>query len=293
AYIANSDVTTTTADLTIDAQNTSIIEATTKSVTTSGDKAVGASLAFNTIGWEAQNLLFQTIDAIIGTEIGDEKPAEVKAYIQDSNLTIAGNVSLNAVSKAEITSSVSNDATSSASALVNASGIAVSGILASNMVSSLANAYITFTDTQGQVDVTGSVTINAKDESDIIATNIMKAISNTTNDGGASILGSLMDAVCEEYDYTSKSGTQKLTQNDKVRIASDHEGGAVKEGLYIYIGDDETIDLTQEDFTNRDKWRRFTSASASELIPNIGNVTDSDSQAFGGIIVRNDLRSGV
>jgi hypothetical protein len=294
AYITGSLITTSVGDLSIDAQNMSIIDATNTSVTTTGDTAVGASLAFNTIGWESQNILFQTIDAIIGTDIGDEQPSEVKAYIQDSNLTISGNVSLNAESKAEITSSVSNDATSSASALVNASGMAVSGVLASNMVSSLAQAYIKFTDTKGQVNVTGNITINAKDEADIVATNIMKAISTTTNDGGASIAAGLFNAVFDEYDYTSKSGIQTLSKNDKVRIASDHEGYAVKEGLYIFIGaEDEEIDLTKEDYTNRDKWRRFTSASASELIPNIGNVTDSDSQAFGGIIVRNDLRSGV
>jgi hypothetical protein len=294
AYITGSLITTTVGDLSIDAQNTSIIDAINNSVTTTGDTAVGASIAFNTIGWESQNLLFQTIDAIIGTDIGDEKPAEVKAYIQDSNVTIAGNVSLNAESKAEITSSVSNDATSSASALVNASGMAVSGVLASNMVSSLAQAYIKITDSKGQVNVTGNITINSKDESDIIATNIMKAISTTTNDGGASIAAGLFNAVFDEYDYTSKSGTKTLSKNDKVRIASDHEGDAVKEGLYIFIGEEDAeIDLTKEDYTNRDNWRRFTSASASELIPNIGNVTDSDSQAFGGIIVRNDLRSGV
>ena len=149
AYITGSLITTSVGDLSIDAQNTSIIDATNTSVTTKGDTVVGASLAFNTIGWESQNLLFQTIDAIIGNNIGDEKPAEVKAYIQDPNLTIAGNVSLNAESKAEITSSVSNDATSSASALVNASGMAVSCVLASNMVSSLAQAYIESTDTKG------------------------------------------------------------------------------------------------------------------------------------------------
>ena len=66
-------------------------------------------------------------------------------------------------------------------------------------------------------------TINSKDESDIIATNIMKAISTTTNDCGASLAAGLFNAVFDEYDYTSKSGTQTLSKNDKVRIASDHE----------------------------------------------------------------------
>jgi hypothetical protein len=121
----------------------------------------------------------------------------------------------------------------------------------------------------------------------------MKAISTTTNDGGASIAGSLLDAIFNEYDYTTNSGTQNLTKHNKVRIASDFTGGAATEGLYIYLGEDAEIDLGSEDYTNRDNWRRFTAESVSELIPAVGNVTDSDSEAFGGIVVRNDLRSGV
>ena len=136
----------------MDAQNTSTIKAINKSTTSTGDTGVGVTLAFNTIGWEAQNILFQAIDAIIGTDIGDEDPAEVKAYIQDSDLNISGDISLNAESKANLTATVSNESTSSASALVNASGMAVSGVISSNMVSSTADAYITFTDSKGIVN---------------------------------------------------------------------------------------------------------------------------------------------
>ncbi|KPA11218.1 hypothetical protein MHK_008576, partial [Candidatus Magnetomorum sp. HK-1] len=117
AYITNSDITTTTGDLTLDAQNNSSINAINKSVTTTGDTGVGVTLAFNTIGWEAQNILFQAIDAIIGTDIGDEDPAETKAYIEDTKLNIAGDLSLNAENKATLTANVSNAATSAASIL--------------------------------------------------------------------------------------------------------------------------------------------------------------------------------
>jgi hypothetical protein len=103
----------------------------------------------------------------------------------------------------------------------------------------------------------------------------------------------MQSLIFNEYDYTTNSGTQNLTKHNKVRIASDFTGGAATEGLYIYLGEDAEIDLGSEDYTNKDNWRRFTAESVSELIPAVGNVTDSDSQAFGGIVVRNDLRSGV
>ncbi|KPA19603.1 hypothetical protein MHK_000177, partial [Candidatus Magnetomorum sp. HK-1] len=292
AYITDSDITTTTGDLTIDAQNNSSINAINKSITTTGDTGVGVTLAFNTIGWEAQNILFQTIDALIGTDIGDEQPAETKAYIKDSDLSIAGELSLNADNKAKVTATVSNAATSAASAIVNASGMAVSAILASNMVSSLADAYIDYADTKGTVDAS-SITITAKDDASIISSTNMKAISSTTNDGGASLLGGLADAFLSEYTYSSKSGTQDVKSENIVRVASDHSNGGVTTGVYRYIGSDETIDLNAEDFSNKDKWKRITNATASDTIPNIGNVTDSDSQAFGGIVVRNDVRSAV
>ncbi|KPA09400.1 hypothetical protein MHK_010397, partial [Candidatus Magnetomorum sp. HK-1] len=175
AYITNSDITTTTGDLTLDAQNNSSINAINKSVTTTGDTGVGVTLAFNTIGWEAQNILFQAIDAIIGTDIGDEDPAETKAYIEDTKLNIAGDLSLNAENKATLTANVSNAATSAASALVNASGMAVSAIVSSNMVSSVADAYIEYAGDQGTVKA-DSIKISAKDDASITATTNMKAI---------------------------------------------------------------------------------------------------------------------
>ena len=86
AHISNSDVTTTVGDLVIDARNTSTLDAKTISTTTSGDTGVGVTLAFNTLGWESQNLLFNTIDALIGDPLiadafGNQQPAGVNAYI--------------------------------------------------------------------------------------------------------------------------------------------------------------------------------------------------------------------
>ncbi|ETR65671.1 MAG: hypothetical protein OMM_13888, partial [Candidatus Magnetoglobus multicellularis str. Araruama] len=204
---------------------------------------MGVSLAFNTIGWDSQNVLFNTIDALIGTSIGNAQPAEVKAYILDTEVDITGNLSLSAISQAQLTASVSNASTSAAQALVNASGIAVSGILASNMVNSLADAYINYTGDQGVVKAS-MINISSKDDASILATTNMKAISSTTNDGGASILGGLVDAFTSEYNYSSKSGTQVIKANDIVRVASDHTAGGVTKGIYKYKGTEKSIDLT-------------------------------------------------
>ena len=66
AYIDASDVTTTTGDITLAASNTSRIEATSLSATVSGAESVGVLLAFNSIGFASQNILFNTLDALLG-----------------------------------------------------------------------------------------------------------------------------------------------------------------------------------------------------------------------------------
>jgi ATP-dependent DNA helicase Rep len=51
----------------VEAENISTIEASNSATTEStGGTAAGVTLAFNTIGWEAQNILFAAIDALLG-----------------------------------------------------------------------------------------------------------------------------------------------------------------------------------------------------------------------------------
>ena len=128
AYVSGSTVTVG-GNLTLDARNTSAIDATTLSATTSGDKAVGVTLAFNTIGWQSQNVLFNTLDALLGdpliaNALGNAEPAQVQSYILDSTVDATGAVQLIAYNDAQITARVSNEATSAAAALYGASGTA-------------------------------------------------------------------------------------------------------------------------------------------------------------------------
>jgi hypothetical protein len=165
ASIVDSTVTSTgSGAIVVDAQNTSQIDAKTLSATSSAGKAVGVVLAFNTIGWESQNLLFNTIDALIGTSIGTADPAEVKAYILNSTVHAGGNLKIEALSDAQLNAEVDNQAVSTASGIARASGMSASAVLASNRVNATAQAYIDDTaGAAGVVTAGGVITITAED----------------------------------------------------------------------------------------------------------------------------------
>src|SRR5205823_3391067 len=96
------DVDADNGQITVSAANTSSIDASVDSKTESEGTSVGVTLAFNTIGWESQNFLFNTVDALFGTSLGDENPAATRAAVTDSDLRAAGGVSVTADSSATI-----------------------------------------------------------------------------------------------------------------------------------------------------------------------------------------------
>ena len=171
AYIDESSVTTNDGDVSVSALNSSGIDATILSATTSGDKAFGFTIAFNSIGWKSQNILFNAVDALLGDPLiseafHGEQPAEALAYVLNSDVDSAGGVHVNADNAAILNATLSNAATSVASALYGANGKAIGGLLASNKVSSRAIAYIAHDDgylTSGAasqiVDVTPSTLV--------------------------------------------------------------------------------------------------------------------------------------
>ena len=146
AAIVASDVTTT-GDLLVSAKNTSGIDATVLSSVTSTDTSVGITLAFNALGWKASNVLFNTIDAILGDPLisgalGGEQPAEAVASVVNSKLHVGGNATVLADNDAALNATLSNAATSNASALMGATGAGVGFMIASNKVSAGAKAFI-------------------------------------------------------------------------------------------------------------------------------------------------------
>ena len=131
AYITDSTMGATApigGNLLVDSRNTSRLDATLNSQSSTSDTAIAAALAFNTIGWKAQNILFAAADAYLSGDplvtqfFEGEDRAEVQAYIQNSDVDVAGNLSVTAIGEALLNATTTNAVESDASALINATG---------------------------------------------------------------------------------------------------------------------------------------------------------------------------
>src|SRR5690606_9784440 len=132
-------------------------------------------LAFNTIGWQPQGVLFSTVDALLGDPLianaqAGDTPASVAAWSLDTTFEVAGALALSAESSAQISADVGNEATSAPSAFLGAGGMSAAFVLASNMVNSRADAYIDFpTAGAGNTVEAGSLAVHARDDAGIHA----------------------------------------------------------------------------------------------------------------------------
>src|SRR5690606_24338953 len=190
-------------DVSVTATNAALLDATLRSSTQTGDTAQALSLAFNSVGWKPQNILFNAIDAILGDPLiseafNGEQPARAHAYISGSTVDVDGDVSVAAFNNAQLNATTSNAAESNASALKGANGKAFGGVLSSNKVSGEARAWV---DDGSTITAGGGVSVNAEDNTGIYANTKVVSSSITTNDGGASaIQETLNDLVPVDYD---------------------------------------------------------------------------------------------
>ncbi|RYE78390.1 MAG: hypothetical protein EOO74_05365, partial [Myxococcales bacterium] len=314
AYVAdNADLTATVGDILIDATNTSLIDATNLSATTSSGQAVGITLAFNSIGWNAQNFLFNTVDTLLGDPVisaamGGANPSQTSAYVENSDLTAGDDIAITATSTAEIKSEVSNKATSAAAALINDDGLAVGGIISSNMVNANTKAYIDNVPNSGKsIDADGTLSVRADDEAKINADIKLIAQSTSSNDGGLSVALDLIKSLVQDYPYTTKSGTQTVKNGDYVRMAHDYANADGEGAIYQYQPKDAQGNRTQTPFTGDlgainyktdTNWVRVTGSTIDDIIESkafmqaLTSISASDSAAVGGSISRNDVRGG-
>jgi hypothetical protein len=356
AEILDSDVTTTVGSLSVLASNTSVIVARNIANVTSGDTGVNVTLAFNTIGYQSQNALFNAVDALAGTDIGTRDPVITLARVQNTLFNLAGDLTVRATNDATIRASLSNETESKAEALVNASSLAVGAVLTSNMIAMETDAYLgggsetPATFGTPIVGTSGAVTVEALETGTIVANTKLEAVATTTNDGGIGLALQTLEDI-EKTDFTDRSGTQTVSAGDIVRLAGlsftsldtaetlaigdrvqivfdtdDENAGDVFEFIgaapetdvvlefedysdtdrwrrvlgevgqfYKYIGSTpQSINLGVEDYTNTSLWSPLNGGLLGTL-EELGlrpNFTDSDAAAFGGLIVRNDLRTG-
>ncbi len=146
ATLSNSTAGTAAAgvggDVTVTARNTSSILANVAAATESNGTSVGVTLAFNSLGWASQNILFNTIDALIGTDIGNEDPARTEAAIVNSTVYANGAVQVGATLDAAIEAVISATAVSVVKSLGDNTSISIGAVVTMNRLSTTARAFI-------------------------------------------------------------------------------------------------------------------------------------------------------
>ncbi|MCY2987231.1 MAG: hypothetical protein NTY19_05100, partial [Planctomycetota bacterium] len=262
ATLTNSDVTAG-GSVTVHAENNSEIVAENTATMTSGGTAVGVTLAFNTIGWKAQNIFSKTIDALLGTNLGTEQAASVLAKIEHSQLDVQGDLEVTGLNTATVSATTSNQASS------KAAGAAASVVLASNMVSTTANAYILQAADSGAAPIVGGgdLLVQSTDTPTILANNQVQATSSKNDDVPAEYM---------KVDFYSGSGEQAIEFGTMVFVDQDHEAGGVSGHIYRYMGGEAvTLDLSTVDYADNGYWQ--------EILPPEGFVADTLSFLYGAM----------
>jgi hypothetical protein len=220
AYVDNSSVTTSVGDVSLNAENLSLIDAITKALTSSQGDGAAITLAFNSIGWEPTNILFNTVDAILGDSLvaeatnGDQTAAKTEAYIRNSTIDAAGELSLSAINEAQLMAEITTESISLSASLMDTSSKAGGLMLATNKVNSAARAYI---ENAPSIDAGGAVSVFASDDAGIDAHTKLEVTSTTSNDGGLDIALRLASAYLSEYQFTSNSGPGRQERRSGAR----------------------------------------------------------------------------
>ncbi|MGB3118858.1 MAG: hypothetical protein WBE58_08560, partial [Verrucomicrobiales bacterium] len=288
------------SDLTVNAENTSIVEATTNAAVEGDGTSVGVVLAFNTLGYESQNILFSALDALLGTNIGNENPARVEAYVQDANITAGGDVTVSGSNEASLSATLGNAASSAATA----DGISASGLLGLNRVRSEAQAWVDYTGARGTIDAGGAVTVSASDNASLEATLEVSAITSIVEDPkDPDPKKTLAASFVNSYDYTTESGLRTIALGDSVYVGSEHEPSKGAPGrIYIFTGlTPVTVDLATVDYFSDPGWtlQTITNAVTDQVLdslfpaPDPADPPETPGQTAAGVtVVRNELASG-
>lgn len=231
ADLRDSD-TTVAGALEVNARNETVLDATLNSALSTGSEAAGVLVAFNTVGYAPQNLLFQTLDALIGTDIGQRTRADTTATISGGTVE-AGAVAVTADNVARIEAVIDSDVSSAASAFKGAGGYAAQGVLASNMLAGAAVAEI-----RDGADITataGDVAVTARDVVTLNSTTALGSSQSTSNDLFLGMVNDLARNLLDSYDYTTASGTVDLVYGDVVLVAD--PGGDGPDRFFKFVGD--------------------------------------------------------
>src|SRR5207244_4050849 len=131
-----------TGAITVQASNTASVHADIQGSVKSKGTSVGVTLAFNTIGWEAQNFLYNTIDALFGTSLGTPAVAVTKAAVTNTDLHAGGAISVTAQSDASIHAEVGSSSASIGGAITQPTTVSVGAVITFNKLNTSVQASV-------------------------------------------------------------------------------------------------------------------------------------------------------
>ena len=83
----------------------------------------------------------------------------------------------------------------------------------------------------------------------------MVSSSVTSNNFGMGIVAETLSDLTE-VDFLSQDGAQDLSYGDKVLLADDYSNGDTAGRVYIYMGTDAAINLSEADYSDIGYWKQ-------------------------------------
>ena len=227
-------------NVTVRATNSSTITAETATVamSTGTGKAAAFQIAHNTIGYERTNVLFNTVENLVGAPLTSENAFIIEASITNSAVNAGagthGAVAVDAISDATISARISNEASGAVVAIVDGAQTGYGAVISGNKISSGAKAFV-----NGGSVVGSSVAVKAQDTAEIDANTGLGVSATTENTAGVDVVNKIIDNLMSDYAYTTASGSQSLTFGAKVRVSDTYSGLGTDGAVYQYMGADD------------------------------------------------------
>lgn len=268
--------------------------------------SVGLAVAVNALGCDVTNVAGAAFDAPIGAGLGlTEAPLKAVAVIRGAAVDALGAVAVLAPSRPVFDATVANTTSGTArnpSALSvtgrNVSGVGAAGSFATSRISTGAEALVE----DVPVFEAATLSVIAVDAREIAANARLTTSTVATTDGGASTtareLAARTDADYETDGVTvtdladdTPAPTVSLAYGDLFRLADGYAvtGGAAN-SVYRFLSDARSeVDLAGEHFGNLDIWKEIPQ---TQLADDGFNLIPTEAAALGGVVVRNEVRTG-
>ncbi|MEJ8562145.1 hypothetical protein QTO30_13540 [Yoonia sp. GPGPB17] len=176
-------------DLIVQSDNTAGINASldTSTIAEGGGGntvAIGASVAFNSVGIDGQNILFNLADTFVGTTVATPNPSSATARVARSTVDVAEDVIVDADNNTTIKSEIVNAAVATGVSIADKSNaVAVGMVIAMNRVASDTTAEIV--DAPSVIAQDGLVKVTSDDVAAVEAAVTAATVSASVGAGGA------------------------------------------------------------------------------------------------------------